>query len=153
MCRMIDARNRNSWLAVLTMSGLCVVASAAVESSAQTSASQMPAVEVKALFANCAACHGADGGGVADGTIPAIGAQPATVITQQLLRFRSGERKDLRMQHFADPEHLADRQQRSLHSKRPLQSVQIPVALFANLQPLLELWECDQHMALFHVLV
>ena len=111
MCRMINALNRNSWLAVLTMASQCVVAHAAPASAAQEAASQSPVAEVRALFANCAACHGPDGGGVADGTIPAIGAQPASVVTQQLLRFRSGERKDLRMQHFADAEHLADRQQ------------------------------------------
>lgn len=76
-----------------------------------------PADEIKTLFANCAACHGVDGGGVGDGTIPAIGGQPARIVTQQLLRFRNGERKDLRMQHFADAEHLADARQIDLVAK------------------------------------
>lgn len=88
------------WLALL-LAIPCVVAQSA----------QAPIVEVRALFANCAACHGTDGGGVADGTVPAIGGQPAKVIAQQLMRFRSGERKDLRMQHFADAEHLTDERQ------------------------------------------
>ena len=111
MSRMNNTVHRDFWFAFVTMASQCVVAHAAPASAAQEAASQSPVAEVRALFANCAACHGPDGGGVADGTIPAIGAQPASVVTQQLLRFRSGERKDLRMQHFADAEHLADRQQ------------------------------------------
>ncbi len=59
------------------------------------------------LYRDCAACHGKDGGGVADGTIPAIGGQPAEVIKRQLQSFRSGSRTDLRMQHFSNNEHLA----------------------------------------------
>ena len=111
MSRMNNTMHRDFWFVFVTMASQCVVAHAAPASAAQAAASQSPVAEVRALFANCAACHGPDGGGVADGTIPAIGAQPASVVTQQLLRFRSGERKDLRMQHFADAEHLADRQQ------------------------------------------
>jgi cytochrome c oxidase subunit 2 len=90
-----------SFTLVVLFASLCVVARAG----------QAPVAEVRALFANCAACHGTDGGGVADGSVPAIGGQPASVITRQLLRFRSGERKDLRMQHFADAEHLSDDRQ------------------------------------------
>lgn len=58
------------------------------------------------LYRDCAACHGKDGGGVADGSVPAIGGQPAAVIMRQLERFRSGERQDLRMRHFSDDQHL-----------------------------------------------
>ena len=92
---------RRSFSLVILFASLCVVARAG----------QAPVAEVRALFANCAACHGTDGGGVADGSVPAIGGQPASVITRQLQRFRSGERKDLRMQHFADAEHLTDERQ------------------------------------------
>lgn len=59
-----------------------------------------------ALFRDCAACHGKDGGGVADGTVPAIGGQPAEVVVRQLQAFRASQRVDLRMQHFSDDEHL-----------------------------------------------
>lgn len=59
------------------------------------------------LYRDCAACHGKDGGGVADGSIPAIGGQPAEVITRQLQSFRSGARADLRMRHFSNNDHLA----------------------------------------------
>jgi len=58
------------------------------------------------LYRDCAACHGKDGGGVIDGSVPAIGGQPAEVIMRQLERFRSGERQDLRMRHFSDDQHL-----------------------------------------------
>jgi cytochrome c553 len=59
------------------------------------------------LYRDCAACHGKDGGGVADGTVPAIAGQPAEVIKRQLESFRSGARTDLRMQHFSNDDHLS----------------------------------------------
>lgn len=57
-------------------------------------------------YRDCAACHGKDGGGVADGSVPAIGGQPAAVVQRQLDSFRRGARQDLRMQHFSDDNHL-----------------------------------------------
>lgn len=59
-----------------------------------------------ALFETCAACHGAEGGGVADGTVPVIAGQPVEVVAKQLVDFRREQRRDLRMEHFADPRHL-----------------------------------------------
>jgi cytochrome c553 len=59
------------------------------------------------LYATCAACHGKDGGGLRDGTVPAIGGQPAAVVLKALEDFRAGRRRDLRMQHFTDAEHLS----------------------------------------------
>lgn len=59
------------------------------------------------LYLDCAACHGRDGGGVGDGSVPAIGGQPARAIAAALEDFRAGRRKDLRMRHFSDPQHLA----------------------------------------------
>ena len=70
--------------------------------------SLMAAADSALLYADCAACHGRDGGGVADGSIPAIGGQPAAIIERQLNAFRAARREDLRMQHFSDPEHLPD---------------------------------------------
>ena len=58
------------------------------------------------LYRNCAACHGVDGGGVADGSIPAIAGQPQPVLVKQLIDFRRGARLDIRMEHFADRRHL-----------------------------------------------
>lgn len=60
------------------------------------------------LYLDCGACHGRDGGGIADGSVPAIGGQPAKALITALEDFRSSRRQDLRMRHFADPQHLAD---------------------------------------------
>jgi cytochrome c553 len=61
----------------------------------------------EALFAACAACHGSQGGGVADYTVPAIAGQRFRVIARQLVDYRHDKRWDLRMQHFADQHHLS----------------------------------------------
>ena len=61
-------------------------------------------------FAVCAACHGSDGRGAADGSVPAIGGQYLSVIVKQLLDFRRGKRWDIRMEQFADRHRLADAQ-------------------------------------------
>lgn len=58
------------------------------------------------LYATCAACHGPQGGGVSDGTIPAIAGQPQRVVVKQLADFRRSQRQDIRMEHFADRRHL-----------------------------------------------
>lgn len=58
------------------------------------------------LYSTCAACHGEDGGGVPDGSVPRIAGQPARVLIGQLVDFRAADRRDIRMQHFADRRHL-----------------------------------------------
>lgn len=62
------------------------------------------------LYRTCAACHGEDGGGVADGTVPAIGGMPAKLVMRQLVNFRREQRNDIRMEHFADARHLGSPQ-------------------------------------------
>jgi cytochrome c oxidase subunit 2 len=59
------------------------------------------------LYETCAACHGAQGEGIGDGSVPAIAGQPFTVVAKQLVDFRVGTRSDSRMQHFADTAHLS----------------------------------------------
>ncbi len=59
-----------------------------------------------ALFDTCAACHGRDGGGARDGTVPAIAGQHYPVLVAALVAFRSRGRNDIRMEHFADRRHL-----------------------------------------------
>lgn len=61
-------------------------------------------------FGVCASCHGSDGGGQADGSVPAIAGQYGAVIVKQLLDFRRGRRWDIRMEQFADRHRLADAQ-------------------------------------------
>ena len=63
------------------------------------------------LFEMCAACHGQDGHGASDGSVPAIAGQWTPVIVKQILDFRYDSRLDVRMQHFVSRHHLSDSQQ------------------------------------------
>ena len=63
------------------------------------------------LFEPCAACHGSDGRGTSDGSVPAIAAQHGSVLLKQLVDFRHDQRWDERMQHFTDQHHLATTQE------------------------------------------
>ncbi|HEU4624136.1 MAG TPA: c-type cytochrome [Steroidobacteraceae bacterium] len=66
------------------------------------------------LFQSCAACHGASGGGSAEGDVPRIAGQHSTVIVRQLVDYRHEARWDIRMEHYAgrklleDPQSIAD---------------------------------------------
>lgn len=62
------------------------------------------------LFETCAACHGTDGAGLRDGTVPAIAAQRFRVIASELVDFRHDKRWDQRMQHFTDQHNLSGAQ-------------------------------------------
>jgi len=59
------------------------------------------------LFDTCAACHGNDGSGASDGTVPAVAAQHFRVVVHALVSYRYKERSDPRMQHFTDDHHLS----------------------------------------------
>jgi len=61
-------------------------------------------------FQSCAACHGADGAGVTDGSVPAIAGQHVAVLIKQIIDFRHDARLNIRMQHFVDNHHLAKAQ-------------------------------------------
>jgi cytochrome c553 len=54
------------------------------------------------LFGNCARCHGANGAGANDGSVPTIAGQHFRVLARQLIDFRQDKRWDDRMEHFAD---------------------------------------------------
>lgn len=43
-----------------------------------------------ALFASCASCHMADGGGRSDGTVPRLAGQRATIVASKLQKLQSG---------------------------------------------------------------
>lgn len=62
------------------------------------------------LFTTCAACHGSDGAGVSDGTVPAIAGQHYRVIARELVDYRHDKRWDPRMEHHADDHNLGDTQ-------------------------------------------
>jgi len=58
------------------------------------------------LFETCAACHGKNGLGANDGSVPAIAGQHGSVLLKQLVDFRHNQRWDERMEHFTDRHHL-----------------------------------------------
>lgn len=60
------------------------------------------------LFAPCAACHGASGGGSSDGLVPAIAAQHLQVLVRQLIDYRYSKRWDPRMESVARGHLLPD---------------------------------------------
>jgi len=62
------------------------------------------------LYAPCGACHGVDGRGVDDGSVPAIAGQHYTVVVKQLVDYRHGRRWDIQMEHAARMSHLASGQ-------------------------------------------
>lgn len=63
------------------------------------------------IFETCAACHGPDGHGAPDGSVPAIAGQPMAVIAKEIVEFRYDSRLNVRMQHFVDRHHLTAPQQ------------------------------------------
>jgi len=72
---------------------------------------QTPNVEHgAALFRNCVSCHGADGLGAPDGSVPIIAAQHSSVIAKQLVDYRHAKRWDIRMERIADRHVLQDAQ-------------------------------------------
>jgi len=68
--------------------------------------SKADAVRGEQLFAQCASCHGADGGGETNGSTPRIAGQHYRVLAKQLVDFRHGKRWDFRMGSMADRHHL-----------------------------------------------
>src|SRR5690349_8372285 len=52
-------------------------------------------------FQQCAVCHGSDGNGKTDGSIPRIAGQHYRVLARQLVDFRNGARWDMRMEGVA----------------------------------------------------
>ena len=59
------------------------------------------------IYATCAGCHGPDGEGASDGSVPVLAGQSYLVIAKQIVDFRAGVRSDSRMEHFTDGRHLA----------------------------------------------
>jgi cytochrome c553 len=53
------------------------------------------------LYAPCGACHGVDGRGVSDGSVPAVAGQHYTIVVKQLVDYRHQRRWDFQMEHAA----------------------------------------------------
>jgi cytochrome c553 len=103
------------WQALILIAGLlpCAVAGAAADRSEELARALRAMPDPgrgEALFVNCTACHGTDGGGEANGTVPRIAGQYPSVLIKQLVDFRYGQRWDLRMEQIASRHRLADAQ-------------------------------------------
>lgn len=97
------------------------------------------------IFAMCAACHGQDGQGASDGSVPAIAGQSAPVLVKQIIEFRDDTRFNIRAQSFVAhyplaPQELADVAAfvSNLPARQPAPARESPRAgdgatLFANL--------------------
>jgi cytochrome c553 len=63
------------------------------------------------LFAPCITCHGADGGGNANGKVPRIAGQLPRVIIRQLVDYKYDQRRDPQMEPVASGHLLKDARQ------------------------------------------
>jgi cytochrome c553 len=91
----------------LTFSSLALAASNAQRELSAALRATPDAANGEALFDNCATCHGADGNGEADGSVPRIAGQHFRVLAKQLVDFRAGKRWDFRMEDAAAKRHLS----------------------------------------------
>jgi len=100
-------------LAAVSACGLALLASFAAVAISTATEELNAALRLKPrlnhgaeIFDTCAACHGDNGRGAPDGSIPAIAGQPEAVIVKQIVDFRYDARFSIRMQHFVDHHHL-----------------------------------------------
>lgn len=63
------------------------------------------------IFTTCAMCHGAEGGGNSQRSVPRIAGQHESVIIRQLVDYRHGKRWDDRMEAFTNRHMLRDSQE------------------------------------------
>lgn len=83
---------------------LCAIASAAspVRDEYESVLVRTPdRLHGETLFGNCARCHGSNGAGARDGSVPAVAGQHFRVLARQLVDYRHDKRRDVRMEHFA----------------------------------------------------
>ena len=124
---MIPVAKRRACVAVAAISGLFVVtqpaAPAEIESNSIEGRTEAAIAEYRnamrlepdlphgaELFSTCAACHGADGLGAMDGSVPAVAGQHVSVLVKQLVDFRHDRRWGDRMRNFASQHHLGTAQ-------------------------------------------
>jgi cytochrome c553 len=93
-------------LALLSLSLPLAAASVVQQEIDAVVRSKPDLVHGEQLFIVCAACHASNGGGSANGDVPAIAGQHARVIARQLINYRHARRWDVRMERIADQHHL-----------------------------------------------
>jgi cytochrome c553 len=77
---------------------LSFAAPSARQELASVLASRPDAARGTEVFASCAVCHGPDGNGAIEGTVPRIAGQHYRVLADQIVDFRHGKRWDFRME-------------------------------------------------------
>jgi cytochrome c553 len=96
---------------LVSLAGPPALAAASAQQDYADAMSATPDTERGAqLFSACATCHGADGGGKADGVVPRLAGQHARVIIRQLVDYRYDKRRDPRMEPVAHTQSLRDAQ-------------------------------------------
>lgn len=84
-------------------------AASAAQQEFQAALKRVPdPIRGRELYPTCAGCHGLDGAGAADGSVPAIAGQYYAVILKQLIDFRENQRWNQRMEKVLYQRHLVD---------------------------------------------
>jgi cytochrome c oxidase subunit 2 len=92
-----------NWLAVVLALPAIALAAASAQQDYQDALRAKPDPQQGAqLFGACAKCHGADGGGNANGNAPRIAGQRAPVLIRQLVDYRYDKRRDPSMEPVMD---------------------------------------------------
>jgi cbb3-type cytochrome c oxidase subunit III len=99
------------WALPLCLAALAAGPAMAASEFANVIAKKPDAQHGQELFTACAACHGADGGGVAAGSVPRIAGQYYRVLVRQLVDFRRGRRWDAQMEDVATSHEIIPEQQ------------------------------------------
>jgi cytochrome c553 len=101
----------------LVLAAAAIVLSPAIPAASSVQQEYLDAIRARAdatrgaqLFGSCAACHGGDAGGGADGLIPRLAGQLPQVIIRQLVDYRHDKRRDPRMEPVAHAQALRDAQ-------------------------------------------
>jgi cytochrome c553 len=89
------------WTILLAVPLAAIAADAARQDLARVIASKPVESHGEELFQACAACHGSDGSGRTDGSVPRIAGQHYRVLARQIVDFRHGARWDMRMEGVA----------------------------------------------------
>jgi cytochrome c553 len=91
-----------TWLLVATLTPLVAIGASKTQQDFQkVIASKPDLAHGAALFEQCKACHGPDGGGTPEGAVPRIAGQHYRVLARQIVDFRHGTRWNFRMEGVA----------------------------------------------------
>jgi cytochrome c553 len=100
-----------AWIAMVSMSPAVLAVSSAQQDFQDAVNAKPDRANGQRLFAPCIACHGADGGGNANGKVPRIAGQLPRVIIRQLVDYKYDQRRDPQMEPVASGHLLKDAQQ------------------------------------------